>query len=409
VTAVTAFGRLQSHTFKVGLGELIGTCPLWEPIGKPRCRFRHMKLRLMFAVDPYGACRVQEAASPGRPCLAFYIGCRSGATTCRSNCEHCFIPPEGPWLSPAEAKCRIGILRTAGYPVVPMIPDTFADNGSYLRSGILFRNKLYDQNEVKDEGVAWTSGIPLLQENWSDLLHLASDNELQILTFTCPSLSVGRAAVKGGMSERALAECLQRVQAYNDKQPPARRFLICLTLTIAKYNCNHEALFDFYTFASEHSADLVRLNRLIDFSTGRTFERLVLTAEDTSTFFKVLDKFDVPAKLAIPTLISSDFGASAGTAISGLHLCGCTGGIQMFAVLGEGVYPCVEYLRDPVGRIDWEVSKELSPAIDPVRWHSERLSALREVATQPGYDGCIGHALTCGRDHARPTKGDLTK
>jgi|SRR3989338_4507014 len=127
-----------------------------------------------------------QLAYPSRITFPFFVGGVPGKDTCQAKCNYCFIPFDSRGNKPhqwtnIEEKIRLeetqmSDLRSQGFNVVAMIPDSFAWNGKYLESGILNHNQLYDQDELSDMGVAWTSGKPLLKGDAERLLYLAWEN-----------------------------------------------------------------------------------------------------------------------------------------------------------------------------------------------------------------------------------------
>ncbi len=113
---------------------------------------------------------------PSKITLAFVIGGTPGRHTCRATCDCCFLPFSlGDSAQPytratVEAHMdmeasQISDLRAQGFKVTPMIPDTFSWDGKYLERELLHHNTLYDQDEITDAAIAWTSGVPLLSPN----------------------------------------------------------------------------------------------------------------------------------------------------------------------------------------------------------------------------------------------------
>src|SRR5262249_54199542 len=85
-------------------------------------------------------------------------------------------------------------LRARGYKVFPLISDNFADDGEFLRvfGNPLAASPVHDYREGSDRraaktmerGEMWTSGAPLLDENWWDLLCTGIENGFGTVTIT---------------------------------------------------------------------------------------------------------------------------------------------------------------------------------------------------------------------------------
>ena len=168
-------------------------------------------MRVLYRTTPThyeGGVENGKIIDPTKITLAFIIGGTPGRNTCKAKCEYCFIPTALTYSSSHNAENlqekiqlesrQIVDLRLQGYNVVPMVPDTFAWNGAYLKSDLLFQNPLYDQDELEGEGIAWTSGMPLLKSNDPyNLLRLAYQNNLKVLAITSHGIKDGEIPLRG--------------------------------------------------------------------------------------------------------------------------------------------------------------------------------------------------------------------
>lgn len=311
-----------------------------------------------------------------------------GSATCRASCEHCFLHTSKTSPTPLET-CfeQYNDLVARSYVVIPKTPDTFSRDGKYLRMGILNDNHLYAQEGIKHCGVAWTNGLPLLLGDGHQLLSLARDNNLNIISFSGYAL---HGLVKGAAPPSITEAAIQLVKDWNGQQPPERRFQTSLTFTISQFNRDADSVRGYIEYCRKLNIDYIRLNRFIDCTRDGKFRNLIISDEETAQFFAdivpVLESYDSPK-----VMISNDFGFSGIEAIGGHKgLNDCAGGTGSFAIFNSLVYPCEEVLTRPIG--------ELVHKTDGGGWdiHIEpgALEALAEAKQHPAYSGCIAHLFS---------------
>lgn len=322
------------------------------------------------------------------PSFSFYFE-GPGSATCQAACEHCFLHrTKSNHTTPLET-CfeQFDDLIARSYTIVPKVPDTFSRDGEYLRRGILSNNYLYAQEELKDCGVAWTNGLPLLRGDGDRLLDLAHDCNLSIIALTGYAL-VG--LVKGVVPASVTEDTIRLVQGWNRLHPPEHHFKISLTFTIGHLNKTPDLVRSYIEYARKFRADFIRFNRFIDCTEDRRFQNLIMSDEETAQFFAdiapVLDSYDSPT-----VMVSSDFGFAGIEAIGGHKgLNDCAGGTGSFAIFNSLVFPCDEILTKPIGEL---VHKEDGSGWD-MQFKPGALEALADAKRHASYHGCIAHLFS---------------
>jgi len=318
------------------------------------------------------------------PSFSLYFEGPSSAS-CQAACEHCYIPRDGRNGTHLETCLeQFDDLVARSYTIEPKVPDTFSRDGEYLRMGILRNNHLYAQQEIKKCGIAWTSGLPLLRGNGEQLLDLAHDCNLSIISFTGPAL-VG--LIKGLVPASVTEAAIRFVQGWNRRRPSEHRFKISITFTIGHLNKDPDLVRSYIEYTRKLSADFIRFNRFIDFTEDRRFRNLIMSDEETAQFFAdiapILACYDSPT-----VMVSNDFGFTGIEAIGGHKgLNDCSGGTGSFAIFNSLVFPCDELLRYPIGKL------VRNP--DDHRWDVQfkpgALKALAAMKRSGAYNGCIAH------------------
>ena len=370
---------------------------------------------------------------PSRINFPLYVGGTSGKNTCQAKCDYCFIPFNSRGREPHTwenidekirlEKTQIDDLRLQGFNVVAMIPDSFAWGGKYLESRILYHNQLYDQYELSDMGVAWTSGKPLLKGDSERLLYLAWENNLRLVAATSHGLVDGEAPIKGIAQPSEVRKFLKLMHNYNKKNSE-RQFKLSLGFPIGSHNLNR--INDYIVYSALLGVDYLRFNRLIDLSPNNCFSHLMLSPSENRQFFERIQEVseksisellsnasnDVLAyqgnsKLNpdISIMISTDFGFE-GEEVVGLEkpINRCPGGTNLFAIFYDVIYPCNELFEFPVGNlllkeksnVESQLGFEIlshKDAIYSPEFNVETIKKLEDIVSSQKHKGCIGHTI----------------
>lgn len=370
---------------------------------------------------------------PSRITFPFFVGGTPGKDTCQAKCNYCFIPLNSrgsephTWKNIDEKirleKTQMDDLRFQGFNVVAMIPDSFAWNGKYLESGILNHNQLYDQDELSDMGVAWTSGKPLLKGDAERLLYLAWENDLRLIAATSHGLVDGEAPIKGITQPPIVREFVRLMHAYN-KENPERHFKLSLGFPIGTHNIDR--LNDYVVYSALLGVDYLRFNRLIDLSNDNRFAHLMLSSTQNRHFFermKEIQEKNISELLTsastnvlayqrhskvnpdISIMVSTDFGFEGEDVVRLSNpINRCPGGTNLFAIFYELIYPCNELFEFPVGNLslkgksylELQLGIEIPSDRDTIyspEFNAERIRKLESIVLNHEHKGCIGHTI----------------
>ncbi|MFH0870468.1 MAG: hypothetical protein V1866_05435 [archaeon] len=374
---------------------------------------------------------------PSKVTFPFLVGGVPGKYTCKAKCDYCFIPFHSKGKEPHQwsniegkirlEKTQIDDLKSQGFNVVAMIPDSFAWNGKYLESGILYHNRLYDQDELSHMGVAWTSGVPLLKGDAGRLLHLAWKNNIRLVAATSHGITDGEIPIKGVAQPSVVREFVGLMHDYNRKNP-GEAFKISLGFPIGAHNLDR--LQDYIAYSSFLGVDYIRFNRLLDLSKDDRFAGLILSQRGNAMFFEKMREFQkqniadilsVASKAVlkhegfarlnpdISIMVSTDFGFDGEETLElDEPINRCPGGTNLFAIFYELIYPCNELFDFPVGILTLKEKSAIESmlgvhiATDRNLIHSpefdnEKIKMLESIVCDPRYKGCIGHTIRANR------------
>lgn len=295
--------------------------------------------------------------------------------------------------------------------------------GKYLESKILYHNQLYDQDELSDIGVAWTSGKPLLKGDSKRLLYLAWENNLRLVATTSHGLVDGEAPIKGIAQPSVVRNFLKLMHDYNNENPE-RNFKLSLGFPIGSHNLNR--IDNYVVYSALLGVDYLRFNRLIDLSQNNCFSHLMLSPSENRQFFEKIQEVseksisellsnassDVLAyqrnsKLNpdISIMVSTDFGFE-GEEVIGLEkpINRCPGGTNLFAIFYDVIYPCNELFEFPVGNlllkekpdVESQLGFEIPSNKDIIyypEFNAETIKRLEEIVLSQKHKGCIGHTI----------------
>lgn len=371
--------------------------------------------------------------SPSKVSLPFFVGGVPGKNTCKARCDYCFIPftSKGHELHNQSnldrkielEKRQIKDLQAQGFGVTVMIPDSFAWDGKYLKSGILYHNKLYDQDEVSEVGIGWTSGLPLLKGNSDKLLSLAYKNNLRIIAATSHGIQDGEIPICGTVPPSIVRSFITLMHDYNNRHPE-ESFKLSLGFPLGPHNLAR--IKDYIVYAALLGVDYIRFNRLLDLSDDNHFAHLMLMPEKNIEFFVRMKEIENKSftqlynqasndaisyhRFGKPNpdpsiMVSTDFGFEGEKVLSlGKPINRCPGGTNLFAVFFNQLYPCNELFDFSVGELITKEKKqiELTYAIDiksemdslyTPQFDEEKIKKLEELVMSPEHKGCIGHTI----------------
>lgn len=282
------------------------------------------------------------------------LNTRIGKQTCGQNCNHCwfanyekvydksFQKDEGVLIKKA--------LETEGYKVFARYADSFSYNGDFMRIFGPAHNREFRQEEdykptdTMKKGDAWTSGRPLLEDNYQELLELAWASGYGTISITFHGLideSLNLLAqqyypIKGVLSGSECEEVVHRICAFNDslreKQCEAAGFRVNIGITLGKHNHSRSSLLRYALYFNRLGVDTVRFNNFTDH--GGRHPDLPLSREDVEQVYRDLKWLHENVHLKFQLAVSEDFG-TFGIEAMGFpdHVGWCRAGRQLFTVI----------------------------------------------------------------------------
>jgi hypothetical protein len=307
-----------------------------------------------------------------------------GKNTCGQKCTHCwFVNYEKVYnksFEMAEGPLIKAGLEAQGYRVYPRYVDSFAYDGEFMRMYGPANNREFRQEsdhkptETMEKGDAWTSGRPLLADNYVELLDLARESGYGTISITYhgvidENLAViddGSYPIKGVFSGADTEKVVARIQRYNRQRrlasqrtgEPAGEFRINIGVTVGTHNHGRESLVRYAHYFNSLGVDTVRFNNFSDH--GGRHPHLQLSYPEIEQAYRDLKWLHDNVKLRFQLAVSEDFG-TFGIKAMGFpgHVGWCRAGRQLFAaipteeqVLSESDAERVEKIGDIVGCVN---------------------------------------------------------
>ncbi|WP_205588733.1 hypothetical protein, partial [Poseidonibacter antarcticus] len=116
-----------------------------------------------------------------------------GSDTCGQNCQHCWFVNydivKNKTFKEDSGMEIYKALKKQKFNVYPRYTDSFSYSGDFLKLFGSSRNRSFKEGENKDtktmeKGEAWTSGKPLLKDNYVELLDLANEYNYGTIAIT---------------------------------------------------------------------------------------------------------------------------------------------------------------------------------------------------------------------------------
>lgn len=294
-----------------------------------------------------------------------------GSKTCGQACSHCWFvnydKVKSKSFAEKDAKNIVSSLRGQGYTVYPRYTDSFAYKGALMKEYGPAHNRefRYDDDhkatETMELGDAWTSGRPLMDEDYKELLDLARDSGYGTISITyhgvlnedCSIQDAKNYPIKGVFSGQEFESVAARINEYNssvsvDKLPKfdgKTGFRINVGLTLGKHNFTREHLIRYVDyFNAMEGIETVRFNRFHDH--GGRHPELCLTDGEVVQVYQDLKWIHENVKLNFQLGVSEDFGTHGIEVMEfPAHVGWCRAGRQLFTVI-----PCDELvIEESVG------------------------------------------------------------
>lgn len=282
-----------------------------------------------------------------------------GKDTCGQSCSHCwFVNYEKVYnksFAMDEGKLIKEGLEALGYKVYPRYVDSFAYDGDFMRLYGPAHNREFRQEsdhkptETMEKGDAWTSGRPLLAENYLELLDLARESGYGTISITYHGLidgdlkviDDGNYPIKGVLSGAKCEEVVRRIFAYNEEHrderagdagPGPDAFRVNIGVTVGRHNNSREALLRYALYFNKMGVSTVRFNKFSDH--GSRHPELQMSREEIEQVYRDLRWLHENVQLNFQMAISEDFG-TFGIEAMGFpsHVGWCRAGRQLFAVI----------------------------------------------------------------------------
>ncbi|MTI30034.1 radical SAM protein [Xanthovirga aplysinae] len=319
-----------------------------------------------------------DHTDPSKTELHYYIDTRLGKKTCKAMCEFCWLKRDH--LSehveePEVALQRIRGLAKKGYTVIPMVSDSFAENGKYLKTELFYKN-----DEWYFENAAWSSGRPLLQDNHEELLDLCVKNKIDTIIMTSHGTENKEKDFKGLTQPTVVIDAIKNIRNFEKKRDYS--FKIILTFTLSRENMSEKSVKSYFDHCEKLGVDVIRFNRFADVQ--GIYPELRMTKEDTIQSYKTMKKVYEEHPGSVQLSVSEDFG-NWGVEVMGFPegVGNCVAGERLFGVVYPNVYVCPVNLTLKVGEIDENYN---------IIWDQSVIDSLLKAKKHPDFGGCIGVA-----------------
>jgi hypothetical protein len=274
---------------------------------------------------------------------------RVGKGNCGQACAHCwFVNYEkaySKYFDMHEGRIIKENLEKTGYKVFARYTDSFARNGDFMRIYGPVHNREFRQEhdhaptETMIKGDAWTSGAPLLQDNYIELLDLARNSGYGTISITFHGqidenlnlLPAHAYPIKGVFSGQKLEEVAKRIEAYNLSSgcDPIR---LNIGVTVGRHNNSLDSLIRCAQYFNRMGVDTVRFNCFTDH--GGRHPHLQMNKAEIAQAYRDIKYLHENIELGFQLAVSEDFGTS-GVEVMGFpaHVGWCRAGRQLFTVI----------------------------------------------------------------------------
>jgi hypothetical protein len=277
-----------------------------------------------------------------------------GRNTCGQKCTHCwFVNYEKVYnrsFPLAEGPLIKAGLEADGYRVYPRFTDSFAYDGEFMRLYGPANNREFRQEsdhtptETMEAGDAWTSGRPLLADNYVELLDLARNCGYGTISITyhgliSENLTVvddGSYPIKGVFSGADTEKVLDRIAEYNERQQDGWGFRVNIGVTIGRHNRGRRSLERYARYFNALGVATVRFNNFTDH--GGRHPELQMSRQEIAETYRDLKWLHETVPMSFQLGVSEDFGTS-GIRVMDFpgHVGWCRAGRQLFAAIPADV------------------------------------------------------------------------
>lgn len=348
-----------------------------------------------------------------------------GKNTCGQNCSHCwFVNYEQAFDRAFDVNEGLLIkqgLEKAGYKIYPRYVDSFGYNGDFMRLYGPAHNREFRQDsdhrptDTMHKGDAWTSGRPLLADNYAQLLDVARDSGYGTISITFHGLIDQDLKVidgkdypiKGVFGGTQCEKVVRRIFQYN-ADAGSEVFRVNIGITVGRHNNSRESLVRYAQYFNKLGVHTVRFNNFSDH--GRRHTALQMSREEIEQAYRDIKWLHDNVKLGFQLAVSEDFG-TFGIKAMGFpsHVGWCRAGRQLFAVVptpeellresaGErcekigDVVACVNMFGPHMGILVRKVSAE--GTLYALEFNHQEIAAFTEKRMTGVYkNGCFAREL----------------
>ena len=314
-----------------------------------------MKENMEISYDYHGDIDFKEPfSSIKNEDIHFYLDVDTfvGKDTCGQNCNHCwFVNYQKVFAKSFGIHAGHDIYRKLsqqGFNIYPRYVDSFAHNGEFMDIYGPAHNREFRSGENKEEtetmikGDAWTSGKPLLQKNYTDLLDKAVRNGYGTVSITfhgivddvdkCLLYSHTDYPIKGVFPGEKCISVISRIQNYSNENVFNTVIRVNIGITIGTHNHSRENLIKYCQLFNKLGVETVRFNCFTDH--GRRHPHLQLSQKQVRDFYENVRWIHDNLTLHFQLGVSEDFGTS-GIDVLDLpaHVGWCRAGRQLFAII----------------------------------------------------------------------------
>lgn len=282
------------------------------------------------------------------------IDTNTGKNTCGQNCNHCWFvnyqKVHKKSFDMKEGQRMQTALQRQGYKVFARYVDSFAHGGQFMETFGPAHNREFRHSEdhlptkTMAKGDAWTSGRPLLGENYRQLLDIARDSGYGTISITFHGLlgedlrlqDASLYPIKGVFPGSGVEKVVARIQSYNADQTPENRFRINIGITLGRHNSSRESLVRYAKYFNNLAVDTVRFNNFNDHA-GR-HPHLEIDDQGVIEVYRDLKWLHENVEMKFQMAVSEDFG-TLGVEVMGFpeHVGWCRAGRQLFTVIPSDV------------------------------------------------------------------------
>lgn len=275
-----------------------------------------------------------------------------GKDTCGQNCNHCWFVNYEKVFSKSfgirEGHEIYRKLMDQDFNVYPRYVDSFAHDGEFMDIYGPAHNREFRSGEEKNEtdtmtaGDAWTSGKPLLQKNYKELLDRAVKNGYGTVSITfhglvddvenCSLRSHADYPIKGVFPGNKCIEVISRIRSYSREGGDNNLLRVNIGITVGTHNHTKNDLVNYCNLFNKLGVQTVRFNCFTDH--GRRHPHLQLSQQQVAQFYQDIKWIHENIELNFQLGVSEDFGTS-GIDVLGLpsHVGWCRAGRQLFAII----------------------------------------------------------------------------